>query len=204
MDWSSRLAVLAILAFWVGSCIGVFIAWIFLVRRSFREGTALGFATLVFWPISVLTLAKNWGVKGKDIRYPFFITLIGTMVFGGSLLIGLTAYRDFTVSSRVGVEAPSLSSAARKAVDVAYKGGSTLGALPSQTSLGLAAPASYSSKYVRRVTVDRKGVITVSLTDNPGLRAAGDGTVTYTPRVRGDELEWLPTCSFAAKWCPMR
>ncbi len=201
MDW----AVLAILAyaFWVGSGIGVFIAWIFLVRSSFRESTSLGFATLVFWPISVLTLAKHWGVKGKDIRYPFFITLIGTMVFGGALWIGLHAYRGFTVSARVS-EAPTLSSAARKAVGIAYEEGLTLGALPSQTSLGLAAPTSYGSKYVRSVTVDRKGVVTISLTDNPGLRAAADGTVTYTPMVEGDKLGWMHTCSFADTWCPRR
>ncbi len=203
MDWSSRLAVLAILAFWVGSCIGVFIAWIFLVRSSFRESTALGFATLVFWPISVLTLAKHWGVKGKDIRYAFFITLIGTMVFGGALWIGLSAYRDFTVSARVS-EAASLSGAARTAVEVAYKEGLTLGALPSHTSLGLAAPASYSGKYVRSVAVNRQGVVTVSLTNNRDLSSAANGTLTYTPTVQGGELVWTHTCNFADTWCPRR
>ena len=183
--------------------IGALAAWIILVTRSFRQDILLGFATIVFWPITVFVLVKNWGVKGKDIRYPFFITLIGTMVFGGAVLIGPYAHRDFPVRARVS-EAASLSGAAKAAVEVAYKEGLTLGALPSHTSLGLAAPASYSSKYVGRVTVDRRGVITASLTDDPDLGRAADGTVTYTPRVRGDKLEWLPTCSFANKWCPRR
>ena len=182
--------------------IGALVGWIILVTRSFRQNILLGFATIVFWPITVFVLIKNWGVKGKDIRYPFFITLIGTMVFGGALPIAIS-HRDYPVRARVS-EAASLSGAAKAAVELAYKEGLTLGALPSHASLGLAAPASYSSKYVGRVTVDRRGVITASLTDDPDLGGAADGTVTYTPGVRGDKLEWLPTCSFANKWCPRR
>jgi hypothetical protein len=150
-----------------------------------------------------LTLTKHWGVKGKDIRYPFFITLIGTMVFGGALWIGLHAYRDFTLRAYVS-EAQSFSSAPRKAVGIAYEKGLTLGALPSQTGLGLAAPASYSSKYVQSVTVDRKGVVTVLFTDHDNLGPVANGTVTYTPTVQGDELVWIPACSFDNAWCPKR
>lgn len=189
------------LAFWVGSCIGVFVAWIFLVRSGFRESTVLGLATLVFWPVSALTLTKHWGVQGKDIRYPFFITLIGTMVFGGALWIGFHAYRDFTLRAYVS-EAQSFSSAPRKAVSIAYEKGLTLGALPSQADLGLSRPASYSSKYVRSVTVDREGVVTVLFTDHAKLGPVANGTVTYTPMVEGGELIWKPACSFDDAWCP--
>ncbi len=144
-------------------------------------------------------LKARGGVDASNARGFASVLLVGSLLAA----IGLPAYWDFKVRASVS-EAPSLSGAAKTAVDVAYKKGFTLGALPSQTSLGLAAPASYSSKYVQSVSVDREGIVTVSLTDNRDLSSAANGTVIYIPMVEGGELVWLPACSFANKWCPRR
>lgn len=56
----------------LGAFIGALVGWIILVKRSFRQNILLGFATIVFWPITVFVLIKNWGLKDKDIKVPFF------------------------------------------------------------------------------------------------------------------------------------
>ena len=56
--------------------IGTLVGWIILVKRSFKQNTFFGFAAIVFWPSTVFVLIKNWGVKDKDIKVPFFTTAI--------------------------------------------------------------------------------------------------------------------------------
>ncbi len=60
----------------LGAFIGALVGWIILVKRSFRQNILLGFATIVFWPITVFVLIKNWGLKDKDIKVPFFTTAV--------------------------------------------------------------------------------------------------------------------------------
>jgi type IV pilus assembly protein PilA len=131
--------------------------------------------------------------------------MIVVAIIGILAAIAVPAYQDYTIRSRIS-EAASLASAARTAVDIAYSEGYTLGTIPSQTSLGLAAPASYTSKYVASVTTDPggSGAVAVLLSPDPSLSSAANGTVTFRPSARGGNLVWVPSCDFATKWCPKK
>jgi hypothetical protein len=137
------------------------------------------------------------------VRVPVTLVLVFAAFIGLSWMF-VEAKKDYITRARVS-EAAYYSSAARTAVEVAHKGGIPLGRLLSQKTLGSASPASYSSNYVRSISVDKNGVITVQLTEHPRLRDARNGTVTWVPTVEGDRLVWgHPNCSFHLKWCPKR
>jgi type IV pilus assembly protein PilA len=129
--------------------------------------------------------------------------MIVVAIIGILAAIAVPAYQDYTIRSRIS-EASSLGSAARTAIDIAYSEGYTLGTIPSQASLGLTAAASYNSKYVASVATAAAGTVTITLTAEPSLSTAVGGTVVYTPTAQGGNLVWVPSCSFAAKWCPKK
>ncbi len=116
------------------------------------------------------------------------------MIIGILAAIAVPAYQDYTIRSRVS-EAASMASAARTAVDVAFSEIGSLSLIPqsNHTSLGLAAAASYSAKYVSAVTVGDRGVITVELKDVSALGDAKGQSVIYTPTSTGAALEWKPS-----------
>ena len=129
--------------------------------------------------------------------------MIVVAIIGILAAIAVPAYQDYTIRSRIS-EAASLASAARTAVDIAYSEGYTLGTIPSQASLGLANSASYTSKYVSSVATATDGAVTVTLSADPSLSSAASGTVVFRPSARGGNLVWVPSCSFATKWCPKK
>ena len=129
--------------------------------------------------------------------------MIVVAIIGILAAIAVPAYQDYTIRSRIS-EAASLASAARTAVDIAYSEGYTLGTIPSQSSLGLAAAASYTSKYVASVTANTDGSVVVVLSADPSLSSAASGSVTFRPSARGGNLVWVPSCTFANKWCPKK
>ena len=81
---------------------------------------------------------------------------------------------------RVG-EASYMAEHAKMIIETAYNNGYRLGDLPSQENPGMDPPAGYRGKYVRRVSVDKNGVITVQLTDDPRLGDARNGTAPGYP-----------------------
>jgi type IV pilus assembly protein PilA len=129
--------------------------------------------------------------------------MIVVAIIGILAAIAVPAYQDYTIRSRIS-EAASLGSAARTAVDIAYSEGYGMTSIPSMSSLGLASSVSYTSKYVTSVAVANTGVITVTLSAEPSLSSAANGTVQYTPVAQGGNLVWTPSCSFANKWCPKK
>lgn len=129
--------------------------------------------------------------------------LIVVTIIGVLAAIAIPAYSDYTLRSKVS-EASSLTGPAKTAVDMAFSDGFTLGAMPSQTSLGLSSPGSYASKYVSSVATDVNGIITVTLSNESGLGSVANGTVTYSPVGRGGNLQWTVACSFGTRLCPKR
>jgi type IV pilus assembly protein PilA len=117
--------------------------------------------------------------------------MIVVAIIGILAAIAVPAYQDYTIRSRVS-EAASLSSAAKTAVDVTFSEGVPLGSMPTtHSSLGLATPASYASKYVARVSMVANGVIVVSLTTERSLGTAVSDTIVYVPSNRGGNLSWI-------------
>jgi len=139
--------------------------------------------------------------------------MIVVAIIGILAAIAVPAYQDYTIKSKVG-EAASMSSAARTAIDVAYSEGYTLGAMPSQQSLGLESGTSYQGKYVYSVTINTAGKVLVKMqgaTATVAGAAAGktglpttvqNGTVSYVPTAVGGNLKWTPSCSWGTKYCP--
>ncbi len=127
--------------------------------------------------------------------------LIVVTVVGVLSAIAVPSYQDYAIRSRVS-EAASLVGAAKTAIDMAYSEGYDLGDIPSQTSLGLSSPGSYSAKYVSAVATAASGTITVTLSADRSLGDVANGTVSYVPTDKGASLSWAPNCSFSARLCP--
>lgn len=115
--------------------------------------------------------------------------------------LAVPAYQEYTIRTRVS-EAAAMSGAAKMAIDMAYAEGYTVGGMPSQTSLGLASPGSYRSKYVISVMTDADGIIDVRLAADNALGPASNGLVTFTPTAQGGNLRWTRSCNFSLKFCP--
>jgi len=140
--------------------------------------------------------------------------MIVVAIIGILAAIAVPAYQDYTIKAKVS-EGASMASSARTAIDVAFSEGFTLGTMPAQPQLGIAAAASFVSKYVSSVATAASGNVTVTMqgatstvTGTPltGFPAAVQGgTITYTPRVEvvgGSNLTWDVTCSWGIKYCP--
>jgi hypothetical protein len=129
------------------------------------------------------------------------VIIVVVLALPGFLFV--QARHDYTVRSRIS-EATRMATPARVAVETVFKRGYSLDRLRSHASLGLGRPTSYSSKYVQSVTVGTKGMVTVTLADEPRLAGARNGTVSYVPIGQGNRLEWDVMCSFAARLCPRK
>ena len=129
--------------------------------------------------------------------------LIVVTIVGVLSAIAVPSYQEYTVRSRVS-EAASMVAPAKTAINMAHGEGYDLGDIPSQTSLGLSSPGSYSAKYVAAVATAASGTITVTLSNNQGLGETAGGTVTYLPTNNGASITWVPTCSFPNRLCPRK
>ena len=143
--------------------------------------------------------------------------MIVVAIIGILAAIAVPAYQDYTIKSKIS-EAAAMSSAAKTAVDVAYSEGFTVPSngtatapvcaggtnIPGHATLGLSNTGSYTSKYVKAVSVLGDGCIEVDLQTLNEIRDASAGTVTYVPLPRGGNLEWVPSCSWGTKYCPKK
>ncbi|MGE0351565.1 pilin [Hydrogenophaga sp.] len=118
--------------------------------------------------------------------------MIVVAIIGILAALAVPAYQDYTIRSKVS-EGASLASAARTAVDVYYSENGTLpGSTVTNTSLGLAPPASYNAKYVASVNVysAAAGDIVVTYQTLPELGTASGDTLRYLPVRQGGNLQW--------------
>jgi len=117
--------------------------------------------------------------------------MIVVAIIGILAAIAVPAYQDYTIKSRVS-EGTSLVAAARTAVDVAFAEGVGLGSMyQNHDSLGIAARASYKSKYVSYVSMLANGQIMVRYTSEKTLGKAAGTFLQYTPTNKGANLQWL-------------
>ena len=121
--------------------------------------------------------------------------MIVVAIIGILAALAVPAYQDYTIRSKVG-EAASLVGAARTAVDVWFSenGNLTLpagAAAARHVSLGIALPTSYGAKYVSTVTIDTDGEVAVVMQALNELGQCNGDTITYSPRRREGNLEWV-------------
>jgi type IV pilus assembly protein PilA len=127
--------------------------------------------------------------------------LIVVTIIGILAAIAIPAYSDYSLRAKIS-EGASLARAAKTAIDMAHAEGSALGSIPSQTSIGLSNPGSYTAKYVASVATDTQGLVTVTMSNEPKLGSVANETLIYSPIDRGGNLSWTVSCSFAARLCP--
>jgi type IV pilus assembly protein PilA len=140
-------------------------------------------------------------MKQKQKGYTLIELMIVTTIIGILSAIAVPAYQDYSIRARV-AEAASLTSPAKTAIDMAYAEGYSLGSIPSQASLQLAAAGSYSSKYVNSVTTDANGRITVQLSSHASLGEVKGATMILVPAATGGNLVWMTSCNFTLRFCP--
>jgi len=117
--------------------------------------------------------------------------MIVVAIIGILAAIAVPAYQDYTIKSRVS-EGTSLVSAARTAVDVAFAEGVTLGSMyQTHDSLGIAASASYKSKYVSFVSMRANGSIAIGYTNEKTLGKALNTKLVFVPTNKGANLQWV-------------
>ena len=131
--------------------------------------------------------------------------MIVVAIIGILAAIAVPAYQDYTIRSRVG-EGASLAGAGKTAVDVWFSETGSLGSVPAtHASLGLAAAASYTAKYVSTITVLAGGQIRVNLRDSGELGTAAGTNFIYSPIDQGGNLEWMiQASSLPPKYMPRR
>jgi type IV pilus assembly protein PilA len=135
--------------------------------------------------------------------------MIVVAIIGILAALAVPAYQDYTIRTKVS-ESASLASAARTAVDVWYSENGTLpSAATTHNSLGLSAAASYDAKYVDSITVTGAGnatTVVAQLATSTELGQCSGQTITYSPRRRAGNLEWVVsnTGGCPAKYRPRR
>ena len=67
--------------FWTSVVVGL-IANIWLVTRIWPVSKLYALASLVFFPVAIFFMFTHWGDPDHDIKFPFIITLVATIVFG--------------------------------------------------------------------------------------------------------------------------
>ena len=105
------------------------------------------------------------------------------------LVIAIPAYQDYTVRARVS-EGVNLAAAAKLAVSE-----TTLdtGSLPTTNAeAGYESPA---STYVDNIAIGANGVVTVTLSADPGLSDAASGTLVFRPTWNTGDAQILWTCT---------
>lgn len=54
--------------------LGILVLW--MVVKIWRASPLLAVVTFFFWPLSIISLVRNWGDSDTDIRIPFFLSLV--------------------------------------------------------------------------------------------------------------------------------
>jgi hypothetical protein len=67
--------------FWISVAVGV-IGNLWLVFRVSRVSKSYAFVTFLFFPAAIFLMFKYWGDPDHDIKFPFIVTLVATIVFG--------------------------------------------------------------------------------------------------------------------------
>lgn len=100
--------------------------------------------------------------------------------------IALPAYQDYVARAQV-AEGLSLSTGAKEAIATYY---SDHGQFPADNRVaGMAAPGSVSGKFVRSVTVDSTGSISVAFASSASARIAGQALVLTASDTNGS-VNW--------------
>lgn len=100
--------------------------------------------------------------------------------------IALPAYQDYVARSQV-AEGLSLSTGAKEAIAVYYSDHGSFP--PDNVQGGMAAPGSINGRYVRSVTVDGTGSITVEFSGTASSKISGQ-TLLLTAGDVGGSLRW--------------
>ena len=105
--------------------------------------------------------------------------MIVVAIIGILAAIALPAYQDYTIRARVS-EGILAASQCRTTVAEVYQSanaGDTIGI----NNWGCEVTVGPATKFVQTVTTDANGVITVTLSAEPGLGAAASGTIRLVP-----------------------
>ena len=137
----------------------------------------------------MLDSGDGMAIAGLVMGYIQF-AVFGIMMLGIFTALSVPAYQDYTLRARVS-EAASLSAAPRTAIDVAVSEGYRLGAIPTKPErLGLCKPHEYQSKYVKSVSYNAYGLVTVRLKNNKTLGIVAGKIIIFVPQVNGENLKW--------------
>lgn len=106
---------------------------------------------------------------------------------------GQAIVQDYTIMSRVS-EAAASASVAKIAITEAFLEGRKVGPdgdIPTNPgALGLEPAVHYAGKYVKAVTYNAQGVVTVMLRDTPDLGSASGKSIVFVPVAKGEGLQW--------------
>jgi hypothetical protein len=58
----------------------IFVLVVWMALRVGRSSSTMGVMTFLFWPISVVPLFTNWGDRDSDIRIPFVLTALASLM----------------------------------------------------------------------------------------------------------------------------
>ena len=130
--------------------------------------------------------------------------IVALVPIGIIAAIAIPQYADYVTRARI-YEAVVISAPVRQAVEEAHGRGTRLGQLPaSPADLGLKTPESYSSTYVKSVSHNAQGQVTIVMQHHSDLGRHASGTVVLAPVVQGQQIRWQasPDGSIPARYLP--
>ncbi|MCR4300197.1 MAG: pilin [Sulfuricaulis sp.] len=167
---------------------GIIVSW-FIVAIPSILAVILGHVSRVCVARSEGRLVgKGLALTGLISGYFMIAAYVAMMFF-----IVLPEYRDYQHRARVS-EANSLAAETRAAIEDAYGRGLRVGAdgnLPAEPSaLGLAPSTQYHGNFVKSVTYDTTGTITVTMKPDDKLGPIAGRTVVFVPTPSDKGLVW--------------